>query len=458
MFNFFSKKDSQRSHAVSLESKDPTESDDSFESLVRSYSESPGVFQGHKAARLELHWHDGRAIDYRFQAITWDARYRIGERAICATDPTHVPPVDGCTCGFYALSDATEIWGNRFAGARKGISTQILDVQFSGEVIEGTRGFRAGTQHILDVKFRPICSQKLCNNHADVVGIDVTRPVTGEQDWFYASATCNKHADRLIEMSLNELTTLVGVDVSIVEKEPDPTVQATAVFRLQRKKMNWIGLISLMAFLIVSTIWALGAYYHNDMSISDTLTSGTTTFAVLSGSTLFYVWWIARKNPTGVQSVLFIMLVGFWILLAFIDITSLVLTTGKIQTTSENFETTQATREDLELIADMYNFKDNQWESTLAMVLAQRSGTGLPTIVENDVQPGEIGVAVEDNVAHMVTHGSMKSITDECYHIAVIADPGDDYYSKAVIRYGFSFADENGCQLDTENIAWEAPK
>lgn len=149
--------------------------------------------------------------------------------------PGHgVPPVPGCTCGFYALKEREKVAKAKFAGADfpRAFSSVMLAVQMYGpNVIEGTEGFRASAQQVTEVLVDDRCFHcrrrattiVVLNENADAsVSTEFNPYVLGLRDERLGShagirAVCDHHhasypSERTL--TLADLSGMLGVDVS----------------------------------------------------------------------------------------------------------------------------------------------------------------------------------------------------------------------------------------------------
>lgn len=95
--------------------------------------------------------------------------FTADERAVCERDDGHQPPVDLCTCGFYA-----------FGSARRALThwpsypdTALLTVEMYGDIVAHQYGWRAEEQVVVGVLIRPTCIH--CGHRAD--GVSIAPPV-----------------------------------------------------------------------------------------------------------------------------------------------------------------------------------------------------------------------------------------------------------------------------------------
>lgn len=93
-------------------------------------------------------------------AGTFHGSYTTSAVARCTLEPTHLPPVAGCSCGLHAfwtragaLSYLDELRG---AGAE--LSPVLLRVEAYGEVLTYEEGFRAESHDVLEVILPSTCA------------------------------------------------------------------------------------------------------------------------------------------------------------------------------------------------------------------------------------------------------------------------------------------------------------
>ena len=106
---------------------------------------------------------------------------------VAGADPGHVAPVEGCTCGFYALSELTEaLFPRTLVLAAKQSNTSDIDpdgvvwgrVELAGKIIEHECGYRAERARI--VELIPIQgTERTVMLLASRLGLSVGHPVAG---------------------------------------------------------------------------------------------------------------------------------------------------------------------------------------------------------------------------------------------------------------------------------------
>lgn len=153
-----------------------------------------GWRRAHLVARIE----DGQIADVAFQSLNQPNLFRVVAEAHCRYHP-HRPPADGCTCGFYALSDRDRIVRGDYRGHKWVLNSVILQVRMTGDVIEGEAGYRAERQTVVCVELPEKCRYPECDRHAGVMRAEtVAHAITPEGKWVPLLAVCRAHvADHL---------------------------------------------------------------------------------------------------------------------------------------------------------------------------------------------------------------------------------------------------------------------
>lgn len=136
-------------------------------------------------------------------------------RGVRDESSTHRSPDPECTCGFYAMRDRAEAeaeagnshWGNC-----------LLEVQFFGRVIVGTRGYRAERQRIVAVHLdREGCAGWLCKAEPVGIGRTTHAPVHSQDDEDKDFVPlCRGHFDTwppMDRLSMADLSSYLGLEV-----------------------------------------------------------------------------------------------------------------------------------------------------------------------------------------------------------------------------------------------------
>lgn len=99
----------------------------------------PGTVLGFRQFRIG---EDGQLLPLFTGDRPWAATVT---EAVCATDPTHRPPVEGCSCGLHAWHHAED------ALARDGLGVVAAAVRAHGRIALGEHGFRAERAEVVAV-------------------------------------------------------------------------------------------------------------------------------------------------------------------------------------------------------------------------------------------------------------------------------------------------------------------
>lgn len=160
---------------------------------------------------------DAELVSAGFMAHAHPHMYATKDVAVCAAGKRHSPPHEGCDCGFYALRDRTAIVAHGFAGAtaRPQVTVSaVCEVALFGEVLEGSRGFRASAQQVLSVGLDPDCFR--CKGPGETTVLAARIMSAPDGDVWGLTVVCRgcvRSDDRVVELS--ELTALLGCEVSI---------------------------------------------------------------------------------------------------------------------------------------------------------------------------------------------------------------------------------------------------
>lgn len=206
-----------------------------FRSQPSDSSQPSAPLLGYKRAVLTVSFRSGgrlrhaRPVAARFRALNHSVFYAPDDEARCAIlADFHSPPADDCACGFYALKDRETVVASRFAGARfrtQPGTTAVLEVQLYGDVVEGSKGFRASCQQVLAVEVNSACY--LCKAQTTSPRLEVGPLVAepdGEVSTYALRALCDSCANPAApSVSFSELASLLGVDV--VFGEPVPSAE-----------------------------------------------------------------------------------------------------------------------------------------------------------------------------------------------------------------------------------------
>lgn len=162
---------------------------------------------------------------FRFRGLAHPVSYDVVDAARCARsafdDPSHLPPQEGCSCGFYALLSRSRIAGLQFSGAAASphVSSVLLEVAAFGDVVVAETGLRFSHQQVRRVELEPWCS--FCGRAARTVGVSLS-PLEGSVAPVYpVVSACRRHVPRLAaELSPAQLESHLGVPVTFGDQLP----------------------------------------------------------------------------------------------------------------------------------------------------------------------------------------------------------------------------------------------
>lgn len=176
----------------------------------------PGPFTAHRHLNLVGAVRDDRVTAVAFSALTSVSIFGAKATAVCIYGGDHKAPGETCACGFYALSDRDRIRSGQYSGFRHNPETALATVEFSGDVIEGSKGFRAECQRVRDVEVWGVCQvRRNCRRRTEMFITDnLVLAQVMDQQWRPLVASCARHAAGVPAVSLPEAELLADVTFS----------------------------------------------------------------------------------------------------------------------------------------------------------------------------------------------------------------------------------------------------
>lgn len=160
---------------------------------------------------------DGELAEVWFQSLNQPDKWGREGRATCRREPfRHLPPEEGCRCGWYALKDPDRIRRGDYDGyGYRRRNAALARVRLWGNVAEARWGYRAEWQRIEDLEVEATCVR--CGGDACGLGIVVNSDfgfiytVKGENITGPLQPLCEDCADALCRWEETEAA--VGVPV-----------------------------------------------------------------------------------------------------------------------------------------------------------------------------------------------------------------------------------------------------
>lgn len=154
-----------------------------------------------------------------------DVVYTATDRAWCPVadyDGGHVPPVEMCRCGFYALKEPVSLLSCTFPGAQQSCvdaSSGIAEVTMFGDVFEGETGWRSSHIALRTYAAEPYCF--FCGQVAagfvpgePVYPSAATLPMS-KHHFFLLQTACPDHmTQHVTSLTVSQVTALLGATVT----------------------------------------------------------------------------------------------------------------------------------------------------------------------------------------------------------------------------------------------------
>ena len=140
----------------------------------------------------------GDLVAYRFAGLVWregkpyfssifkPAVFTASDDAVCLAGgryfAEHRAPEDNCRCGFYSIGHAASL-PEKIHTTRSNYNLYcLLQVQVSGKVIPGSRGYRAEHQEVLHVWLPGRCARYRCRAVAMVTSETIGRSIVKDRE------------------------------------------------------------------------------------------------------------------------------------------------------------------------------------------------------------------------------------------------------------------------------------
>ena len=186
-----------------------------------------GAIRAFKAATVVIAESGG----LNFCGVGYGGIYGTHDVASCVTQPEHVPPHTGCSCGFYA-------WKSRDAAVKviDDETVVLLDVELWGSFHEYTDGVVAAAQRVKSVTLQPYCAGCLATRDQQFRSATV---LAGDRRvGCHLQPVGDEHAEREeLTRDLAAVSETLGVEVEWA-KDDDPVTQAArelAYYKLVRR-------------------------------------------------------------------------------------------------------------------------------------------------------------------------------------------------------------------------------
>ncbi|GAA4855597.1 hypothetical protein GCM10023201_57450 [Actinomycetospora corticicola] len=150
---------------------------------------------------------DGTAVGFNGVALGRSQVYGTVAEAVCVQSPRHRCPSTWCDCGFYCFHDADQARG--LACDEQYERSVLLEVLASGRYVSYELGLRYQRQTVRSVHL----GRCRCGRTAAALD-DVGGGIVG---WRRLEAVCRECAGRRAVLSLEQLTRLAGVPVTVDE-------------------------------------------------------------------------------------------------------------------------------------------------------------------------------------------------------------------------------------------------
>ena len=150
---------------------------------------------------------DGTAVGFNGVALGRSQVYGLVAEAVCVQSPRHRCPSAWCDCGFYCFHDAEQ--ARALACDEQYERSVLLEVLASGRYVSYELGLRYQRQTITSVRV----GRCRCGRAAAALD-DVGGGIVG---WRRLEAVCRECAGRRAVLSLEQLSRLAGVPVSVDE-------------------------------------------------------------------------------------------------------------------------------------------------------------------------------------------------------------------------------------------------
>lgn len=150
---------------------------------------------------------DGTTVGFNGVALGRSQVYGLVAEAVCVQSPRHRCPSAWCDCGFYCFHDAEQ--ARALACDEQYERSVLLEVRASGRYVSYELGLRYERQTITTVRV----GRCRCGRAAAALD-DVGGGIVG---WRRLEAVCRECAGRRAVLSLEQLSRLAGVPVSVDE-------------------------------------------------------------------------------------------------------------------------------------------------------------------------------------------------------------------------------------------------
>ncbi|MCD2188000.1 hypothetical protein [Actinomycetospora soli] len=150
---------------------------------------------------------DGTAVGFNGVALGRSQVYGTVAEAVCVQSPRHRCPSTWCDCGFYCFHDAEQ--ARALACDEQYERSVLLEVLASGRYVSYELGLRYQRQTVRSIRL----GRCRCGRSAAALD-DVGGGIVG---WRRLEAVCRECAGRRAVLSLDRLTRLAGVPVTVDE-------------------------------------------------------------------------------------------------------------------------------------------------------------------------------------------------------------------------------------------------